>query len=463
MIQGRSTLMSHYDVNETQMAGIGFWGKTDGDDAVLEEDCEFDWLKREEIGTSVFVVGWNRSNTRDWKSYIIAWAAVNYFTAFHRERLVLNVDGNELDASNIGNVLSNDRYHELLKAEQKGHRLTDARYYFRCLSDDDEVKKDETELLHIGHSKLRMIVDEGAPRKIAIIRKNMLITDSLDGYWVRPPNRLQDFAGVFECVNDEGEKLIRAMEPPAHDDLSKDYLPVDERDRGASALKALANKLRELTEKHAASETQEAGEVDFLREFFSDEAGDGDSDQELEDRDPAGKFVVTPKPVKLPPPKPVILEPEVDDDDDDDESPDENFPGEDGGAGTDGGGGGGSGGDGPGRGPNEGGSGDRGNSPRPLPNEMIALNNCRFVRISENKFRLLATPTASGKLSLGIYEVGADSDEEINVISSDMGSVEDGLVITSVKKGKRLKIMIELDRDVVGGLKPIAGAYRGEQ
>ena len=457
MIQGRSTLMSHCNDSGGQIAGVGFWGKTEHDDAITEEECRHAWLKREDVGTSVFVVAWNKNNKRDWKSFIIAWATINYFAAFYRKRLVLNVEDDEIDSTNIENVLSNERYAKLLDAD-KG-RLSDARFFLDCLKDDDEIKQEETQLPHIGRSKLCLLPKEGAPRKIAIIRRNMLITDQLSDFWKAPPNRLQDFAGVFECLNPEGEAFIRAMEPPAHDDLSSDSLPIGEQGKGQSALKALAGKLKELTEKHVANETREAGEIDFLKDFFADEAGDGSVAQTLEDRDPSGRFLITPKPVKLPPPAPVNLTSEHDDGPEQD-APDDSSDGEAGGAGAGGRGGGDNPSDGPGYGPNDGGTGDQSRKPRPVPENIISLKNCRFVKISGRRARLLATPSADGRLSIGIYEVGADSDEDLNIVSSEAGHVEKGLVVLDVKKGGRISLAMTFDRAIVGGLKPIASTCR---
>jgi hypothetical protein len=454
LIQGRTTLMSHKEEGVTY-SPIGFWGNLGGDDAIDADSCDFDWLKRDEPGTTVHVVGWNRNNTRDWDLHILAWAAVNYFAAFERNRLVLKIGDKELSQENISTVLKNEKLVKLLSLDGHGDRVRDARSFHSCLFED--VTEEETQILHIGHSTVRLRIDEAMPRKIAIIRKNMLVTDRLATFWKQPPARLRDFVGVFECLNKEGEKLIRAMEPPAHDDLSKDNLPLGERDKGHSALNALGNKLKEITSKYAENETEEAGEIDFLKEFFADEAEDGESDQELEDRDPNGDFIATPKPVKLPPPKPVTLQPENDDDAEDEPDVDPNYPGGEGGSGADGGGGGDRGGSGPGVGDGTGGAGEQGVEPRPRPRSDVQLFNSRIVRINENEVRLHATPSSSGEVVVELLEVGADNDEPLDILSSSEGEVEAGILTLSVKKGERFSIQLKANRALVGGIKAVAG------
>ena len=451
MIQGRATLMSH-KIDGRIMRGVGFWGKSETFDAICEDDCEFGWLKRDEIGTTVFVIGWNRGSTKDWELYIIIWAAVNFFAAFARGKLVLSVGNNEVNRDNIADVLNNSKFVDLMKAHGHEHRVTDSAFYLRCITDEG-VTVEESQLPKLGHSRLRLIVEDDAPRKIAIIRKNMLITDQLGTFWRRPPARYKDFVGIFECLNPDGEMLLRAMEPPAHNDLSKDNLPLTEMVRGTIALRSLGERLKELVDKHAGSEAEDAGEIDFLKEFFADEAEDGAPDIELEDRDPNGIFLVTPKPVKLPPPKPIKLDDVPEDEEDDFDS---DYTGESGGAGEDGSSGGDGGGRGSGSGSGEDGTGDRGQDPKPSPKHVMELRDSRIVRLSKDELRLHTTPTESRSILIELLEVGADADEELSILSCDNGDVIDGMLSIVTEKDTRLKITMKASRSLVGGVKAIA-------
>jgi len=450
MIQGRTTLMSHVDDGETK-SGMGFWGQKQSYDAIDESECDYDWLHRDLVGTTVHVVGWNRI-TRDWKYYVLGCAAVNFFAAFAREKLVLEIGGEEIDHSNIAKIMELPNVVAAMKDQRQEHRLEEAKFFYRCITDDDVIDE-ETQLIHLGRSSVKMIVEEDAPRKIAIIRKNMLITDQLSTYWRRMPARLRDFGGVFECLDEDGEKLLRSMEPPAHDNLSTGNMPLSEKDKGEVALKALGQRLKDISEKHASPDFEEAGQIDFLKEFFSDEADDGDSDQELEDRDPNGEFIVTPKPVKLPPPKFVKLdeEPELEP-----EEEDPDLPGNEGGSGHGGGGGGGGGGDGSGFGSGTGGTGDRSDETRPNPARGIELRDIRFIRLEGNRIRMLATPTESASVRLSFYEVGADTDDLLTVNDNSEGDLAGGAVELDVSGGVRFSIEFATQRELVGGIKTIA-------
>ncbi len=461
IIQGRTTLMSHMTDGQV-MSGVGYWGITETFDAIDGDDCDFDWLKQDDIGTTVHVVGWNRVGEKDWELQVLGWAAINFFPAFARDRLVLQVGDKTLNKDNIDTILNNEKLFEIMRKASQVDRLLDARYFYRCITEDDVIE-DESQLIHLGRSSIKILIEEDAPRKFAVIRKNMLITDQLTTFWKRPPTRYKDFSGVFECLDSDGEKILRAMEPPAHDDLSKDNLPISEMDRGTTTLNALGQKLKDMLDKHATNESDDAGEVDFLKRFFADEADDGAADQALEERDPNGRFLITPKPVKLPAPKPIDLgeDENTPEDDLDDQPSDENgdTSGETGGAaGANEGEGGEGSGNGPGQGSGQGGTGERSTKPRPHIHKLISLHDCRFVRLNSDELRLHTTPTGTGPILIEILEVGADNDEELSIASSDVGEIKDGLLSIDVKKGERVAIFLKTSRPVVGGVKAIASS-----
>ena len=69
--------------------------------------------------------------------------------------------------------------------------------------------------------------------------------------------------------------LLGGMEPPEHNDLSPDYLHRSLYEDGQSALKKLGNALKDFVRKHASPPIGEGSEVEWMKDFFSDPAGDG--------------------------------------------------------------------------------------------------------------------------------------------------------------------------------------------
>jgi hypothetical protein len=116
-----------------------------------------------------------------------------------------------------------------------------------------------------------------------------------------------------EVLNPEGSQFIRLMEPPSHNSLSKDWLPtLEERKKGELALDKLSDELRKFVDRHAGGNDEVFGKVDFMAEFFADEAGDDRGEKIGEEIDPNGNFILSPKPIKLPPVTRITLESELD-------------------------------------------------------------------------------------------------------------------------------------------------------
>ena len=109
LIQGRSTLMSHSE-NGNTISGTGYWGNAGENFSAIEaQECEYDWLKREDLGTTINVVGWTNDLKPNWHLHVMGWAAVNFFAAFERKRLELSVNNNVINSENILDIFENQK------------------------------------------------------------------------------------------------------------------------------------------------------------------------------------------------------------------------------------------------------------------------------------------------------------------------------------------------------------------
>lgn len=479
LLQGRAVLMS-FRKGKKIYKGTGYWGDEQGYQAIspdaVPQRCK--WLIRENIGTTVHLLGW--TSGKNWRELIIGYAISSFFAAFERNTLILRVGDQEVNSLNIEELANSNSIRLALRLEKKEEKLDDAISYLGCLKDNEGVIKEESQLLPLGRTSIRLKIYEKAPRKIALIRNDMLITDSIPGFWKRVPTKLGDFVGVVEVLDPEGSKLIRSMEPPAHNDLSKDWLPTREEQRnGGLALDRLAEELKKFTERHAGGNDDLATKIEFMAEFFEDEAGDDRGQRIGEEFDPNGRFTCSPRHVKLLPPSRIPLDTEFDDDIDNpdliSESDDllavdpENQGESGGGAGVnngpdsdndegdrDGGGAG----DGI-----EGSDGQDGESsadtekPRPnrdKPEREIVLENVRIVKVSSDHARIHLTSPNTVNATLRVHEVGADIAIPFDITSTDNGNLTDGAISLKLKAKERISINVRLSREIIGGLKLIA-------
>jgi hypothetical protein len=479
LLQGRAVLMS-FRKGKKIYKGTGYWGDEQGYQAITPDAVpqKYQWLIRNDIGTTVHLLGWTSS--KNWRELIIGYAISSFFAAFERNTLILRVGDLEVNSLNIEERANSEAVRLAIRSEKKEEKLDDAISYLACLKNDDDVIKEESQLMPLGRTSIRLKIYEKAPRKIALIRNDMLITESIPGFWKRVPTKLGDFVGVVEVLDPEGSKLIRSMEPPAHNDLSKDWLPTPEDQRkGGVALDRLAEELKKFTERHAGGNDDVATRIEFMADFFEDEAGDDRGQRIGEEFDPNGRFTFSPRHVKLLPPSRIPLSTEFDDDLDDSDfvsesddivAVDPNNQGDSGGGAGENAGpdsdsdDGDRDGEGSGDG-QEGANGEDGASSadtekprtnRDKPERELALENVRIVKISSDHAKIYLTSPSTATVTIRVHEVGADIAIPFEITATDKGNLTDGAITLKLKSKERLAISVRLSREIIGGLKLIA-------
>lgn len=486
LVQGRAVLMS-YKKDGFIHKGTGYWGNRDQYQAIQprEVPSDYSWLLRDKVGTTVHIIGWSAMVRTDWEKLIIGYAISNFFAAFMRGRLIIEINNKyTVNSTNIFEMANNPVIHDAMKKNRNLDKITDALFYMRILSEQDQIIREESQVHHLGRTGIKLLVANDAPRKICIIRNDMLITDYIPGFWKRVPGKFEDFVGVVEVIDPEGSKLIRLMEPPSHNSLDIDRCPtIDDKKKGEVALEKLTDELKKFVERYAGSQSDAFGKVDFMADFFADEAGDDRGGKIGDEIDPNGNFRFSPKEIKLPPPSKITLESELDEEIDNEifqnipdldekngkdsavDIPEGDFVGA-GGAGQ-------AGGDTPPlghSGENEGDgiegvgqlpASDRSIPPktdrqRDKPSHPIHLSNVRIIKISDNCAKIYATPSAKGIAVLRVHEVGSDYDEPFDILKVDQGTVVKGAVEIALKQNSRFNILVELSREIAGGLKIVA-------
>jgi hypothetical protein len=475
--------MSHQK-NGKIYKGTGYWGNTSGYQAIDPKDTppEYAWLKRTQVGTTVHLLGWESPNR--WKDLVKGYAIANYFAAFARNSLILRIDEEEVSISNFEKLAKSEDIRAAMKKEKAEDKLNDALAYLKCLEESEQVEEETSQLNNLGRTSFRFRLYESAPRKVALIRNDMLITDSIPGFWRRVPTRLSDFVGLVEVLDEAGSQLIRSMEPPLHNELSKDWLATaEDRRRGGAALDKLAEEIKKFIERHAGGGDDVIGRVDFMADFFADEAGDDRGQRMGEEFNPNGRFTFTPKQVKLLPTTQIKFEDDSDFSEVVSENIDPQGDGESSVTDPDNGGenGGGKGinlgddpknsndnKDGPSSGDGDGGvGGEHGaskgggeNKPpnRDVPERELSLDNVRIVKVGSDSVKVYLTSTASIIAYLRLHEIGADISLPFEITGTDTGTVEDGTLHVKLKRGERTCILMSLSRPIIGGLKLIASA-----
>lgn len=465
LFQGMTLLCSRTSDDDTSLSNKGYWG-ADNFQPLSEIPDEFNWMSREKVGTSIFLVGWD--SREFWQAQLIGHAISNFFAALHKEELIIRTNDARPSDTNKHVISAADdfkKYFETQKikdamkndSQLSEQIFTNAQFYHKCLMSNEATSK-ETQIGQTpGLCELKLILDENAPKRIAFVRNNILITDQIPGFWKNPPSSLNGFAGIFEIKDTEGRNLFRRMENPTHTELSDTQLPLHDQKSGKKALKAVADKLKILSKEFAQIETERiSGPVEILKNFFSDFAGDGEDYLENEDIDPNGKFLISARPWKAPP-APMKDYGEDDDDAENAANPDglgdvgggDTFHGEDGGTKIEFGDG-----NGDGEGDNDGGTGDNSlDKTKAPPHDTLVAQNKRVTKIDGKLVNFVYAPFEPNTVRIHLSETGADFSEKIKIESADKGDVVDGYLELKFTDSTPQKVQITCERIISGGVK----------
>lgn len=445
LTQGKSILMSH-DIDGQRKQGMGFWG--------IKEKCQPiegvcpdvpHWIQRvnsnEDLtatskGTKLSILCFNASLY--WQEYLAVSIAENFFGAIINDSLCVSIDGKfTLDKGSIKQFFARQDIREIIKDfKEEPKHFDNCMNYLATFDDEYKVIVEESEMLDLGRCQLRIIVGEGLPRKVCVLRNGMFITDSLNG--IKSFSDFKEFVAVFRCLNTKGNEMLRDMEPPGHDDFEPERLQTPkERKRSVRALRSIAKWVRDMLKRHAKDPVSEVTEIDELRDFFGDEGAEG-SGQGIEEINPYGELIIRAKPIKVQVPS---------SGESGEEAEKGKGEGSDGGGGADGAGGGdGAGGTGSGTG------GTGGGAQKPL----VQINNVRSVPLGKKNRRVAFTPLKTGAISLRLMEAGADTDYGTSIVKASDGKVVNGCVVLNVVAGSRFIFEVELNREFTGAVKVVA-------
>ena len=286
--QGKAVLMSH-DTPDGRTQGTGFFGVREGCEKVkgrgIPQKIRDVESKRDDIGTSLWIAGF--ADDPNWQVHVARSVVESYFCAIAEGQLEVLIDpdsgGSVFDHWEINQRTLPDTFAGLLpqSADDDGEPLNEAYAFYRALEDGKSIVK-EREDPDLGHCRLRILVEEGLPSKVGLIRKTgMLITAKQNGL-LRFPT-LRDFVAVLRFESEQGNELLRDMENPAHDQFEPDRL--DEKAqirRGKRALNRIVSWVRDELREAAASRRTGASEVvselaHLLPDIEPDDAfGDGE-------------------------------------------------------------------------------------------------------------------------------------------------------------------------------------------
>lgn len=284
-MQGKSILMSHRGhTGVVNAQGTGYYGLKDGCRPIESEI----WpeLRRKDgagAGTTLLIPGFQHND--GYAKEIEAIVLSNFFYAVHSGKLEVLVasEGGGGDNYTIEKDNLSERFEDLLRKSDDENRkeLENAKWYYDAIvGGGAKCHKTDTQDRYLEHCRLHVTEGEGAPSRVAVIRNTgMLITDQM--VRLKRFSGVPDFAGVLVCESTEGNKLLRNMENPQHNQFEPDRLPAPERKRGDMAIRSITNwvrgELRKLIGQQATDEPTDLEELSSVIPNEDDETLGGES------------------------------------------------------------------------------------------------------------------------------------------------------------------------------------------
>ncbi len=273
LTQGKSVLVSHKAAGDGAKRATGYWGSkgympVEGDDLIPL------WLRRSAIGTTVASVGFIEEPNWHWQ--MVESLIRNFFAAIDKGTIRFTVIGSDSTPIEIdGNgLLDLFNYSEVRSAAETSGTAEDLDFSAAMLMAmrAPEAQIEEEDFKDVGRVRIRLLQQEGFPKRIGILRNGMYITDNLKhfGHSLARFNLSRDFVAVVEPSDRDTSGRIRDMESPRHDEISADRIDdLHERKHLKAAMKKLGAWIRDLIKRETTKPADAEILLDEMNQFFS--------------------------------------------------------------------------------------------------------------------------------------------------------------------------------------------------
>jgi hypothetical protein len=202
VFQGKARLSS-FKENEKWMQGNGCCGLEE-QKPVRDVSLIPPFFRRDEIGTDIYILGYE--GDENWKSAMVKSILNNFWYAISEGILEIDIEGTEINADSLENLL--EKNFDKNSPDKKGDE--NPWPYYLSYRDGKLIQK---KLPTLGDVEFYLMEGDNFPNKIVYLRKIGMIIQKKGG--IAAPTT---YAGVFVCKNDRGNKILKKMENPSHDE-----------------------------------------------------------------------------------------------------------------------------------------------------------------------------------------------------------------------------------------------------
>lgn len=206
VFKGKVRLSSFRNDDGDVRRGIGDYGLENGRSvgSIRNLDDIPQLFRRSQQGTDIYIIGYQTEES-DWTKLLLNSLLNNFWAAIHFNELDVEL----LDNGELLHRVSEENLEEYMK-EYAGGKDDSVNFY---LAVKEPTKRIDAELPLLKKVSLFVKTGENFPKAVQMMRKSKMVVYSIGNYRVLP----EPYAAVFICESEEGNRLLRDLEPPAHD------------------------------------------------------------------------------------------------------------------------------------------------------------------------------------------------------------------------------------------------------
>jgi hypothetical protein len=279
IFQGKARLTTHIDNSGNKKDYVGKFGINDGE-PVLDQMLVPTKLRRTEKGTDIIIMGFN--NEDGWKDSLIKSVLNNFWLAIWDNKLDVEVEDVIINEDNLESIISKYYSESDIDGTVSETETWNPYPYFKAVKyqTGPNAKCFEKELPTLGVVKLFLLLKDKLPNRTVYSRSpKMMVFKKTD-------NRGFNYVGVFVCDSEKGNRILKEMENPQHNEWKKNnYLDNDKPHKeGKLAEEELKKFMRDSLESLMKTESNKPQRILGLEEFLSipedllpDDEGEGES------------------------------------------------------------------------------------------------------------------------------------------------------------------------------------------
>jgi len=214
--EGATWLTTHNNEKGAKLTAYGFYDNNCGEPVVKEENIP-EIFVREEVGTDINIIGLWEDVDRN--RLMVKSVLNNFWFAIHDRKLIVTINDIVISRENLEQIIDEYFPNEYESGNASDIETWNPKPYYKAVkysgaNDQFQIFTEELEIL--GKVKLYVYLEKGLPNRTSFFRKPKMVV------FKRTNRKINGYAAVFICDDENGNEILRQLENPAHNEWRKE-------------------------------------------------------------------------------------------------------------------------------------------------------------------------------------------------------------------------------------------------